>query len=683
MLRFHRAPVVWVCAVFVANVSGKVRTIDPDPQFAMQWGLHNTGQFIGGQTGIVGADIRAVEAWNIHPGSSSVVVAVVDAGVDPHPEFADRLLEGYVPAGVGGDLRNTLDTGLHGTHVAGIIGATTGNGAGIAGICSDVWLMPVRVLNDTSGSQATTASGIFWAVDHGADVVVVPLSFSSPPSQLLVDAVAYAVANDVVVIAPAGNNGDSEVACPARIEGCLAVTATTNRDEFAADVSNYGAQVDLSAPGWEILSTSRGGDYEYQSSAAVATGFVGGVAALVRSFAPQLSAAQVAQLLIDTADDLGSGGWDVYFGAGRLNAWRALDTAPAPALRIERVDPLPETVTPGVWTSFVIRVADGAEAVESAALHYRGGAAEFVTTPLARLRDGDFAVELPPIPCGATLEYYFSAAGSGRSIITDPFDAPDGVHSAYAIRQEVLLYDDFEEDRGWTTLPEGALNSEGAWIRVVPVGTTGGSPSGPVQPAYDYSTDAGQFCFVTGQDEGGKEGSADVDGGPVRLLSPVISLNGLDAEVSYARWFFSFSGELDELVVEMSRDAGASWTEVETVETNRAWIHRSFYLSNFPHVAGDQLQIRFTTSDLNGPSLTEAAIDEFRVRAIQCSSSPAKGDYDGSLSINLTDFGALTWCMTGPEAPLVNDWCAVLDFDDDGDVDLTDYRAFLLVFGGN
>ncbi len=108
--------------VFAVPAQAAAEVIPNDPHFQLQWGLKNTGQTIKEQTGTVGADVRATVAWELHAGTSSVVVAIVGRGIDPHPEFADRLLEGHATVG---DPFDTLDTCPHDTHLAGIIAAAT------------------------------------------------------------------------------------------------------------------------------------------------------------------------------------------------------------------------------------------------------------------------------------------------------------------------------------------------------------------------------------------------------------------------------------------------------------------------------------------------------------------------------------------------------------------------------
>jgi len=350
-----------------------------------------------------------------------------------------------------GDPFDTLDACPHDTHLAGIIAAATSNSVGVAGLNGRAWLLPVRVLDGCVGTKSATAEGIRWAVDHGADVILAAVQFSQGTDELA-DAVAYAASDDVVVIAPVGSAGNNEVAYPATFDGCLAVSATTNQDTLS-EASNYGPEVDLAAPGNGIWSTWTDGGYAYQQPArdtASASAFVAGITALVRSYAPQLSALEVTQILIDSADDLGEPGWDMYFGAGRVNAKRALELATPPVMRFEHVEQLPTTVPPGATSSFVIRIVGEGQTVvaDSASLFYRSDSQEFASKPLTPLGQDLFVVELPSVTCDSTLEYYLAAAGNGGTEVTDPLGAPARLHVAGAIHAETLFEDDFEEDWG-------------------------------------------------------------------------------------------------------------------------------------------------------------------------------------------------------------------------------------------
>jgi type VII secretion-associated serine protease mycosin len=286
-----------------------------DPYYSSQWGLPKIG---------------APAAWNTTRGSSSVVVAVVDTGVDlDHPDLASRIdvANGYDFVGhspVAND-----DNG-HGTHVAGIVAATANNGVGVAGTAPDCRILPVKVLDASGrGSTLDVADGIRWAVAKGAEVINLSLASTAPDSYTR-SAVAYALASNVVVVAAAGNDGSSAGASyPAAYPGVVGVGAS-NASDFRASFSNYGSGLDVTAPGVDIMSAEtpldRGLYYGQKSGTSMASPFVAGVAALVRSQNPTLFQSRIAAHLQATAQDLGTPGFDYQYGWGLVRADLAVQT---------------------------------------------------------------------------------------------------------------------------------------------------------------------------------------------------------------------------------------------------------------------------------------------------------------------------------------------------------------------
>ena len=660
-----------------------------DPYFHFQWSLENTGQDFEGGPGLPGADVDALRAWQVHAGSSSVLVAIVGSGVNPHLEFADRLLTGRATIG---DLYNTFDSCQLGTHAAGIVAAKRNNGAGIAGIAGDVLLLPVRTQEACAGTpvvevRRATAEGIVWAADQGADIILVLLAFSDG-NQALADAVSYAAAQGALLVGPSGNGGNvDEVGFPAAYDECVAVSATTAMDEAWPD-SNFGVELDVSAPGADILSTWADSNYEYRSSTASAAALVAGTAALMLSYAPHLTPAQIRQYIVDSADGLGQVGWPAPYDVGRLNAGAALEMTAVvspPALRFEHVEPTPETFIPGEPTEVSLRVVGVAEEIQdgSAVVRYREKAlrrampTQFQERAGTALGDGLYSFALPALPCQATMEYWMAAVGTGGTEVSDPLNAPTTVYAATATLEAIAFEDDFEGDGGWSTESEGD-DTTGAWTRVEPVGTS-------AQPGFDFSPGAAGYCYVTGQHLAGPgDGSNDVDGGPVRLISPSIALDAPDAEVSYACWFHSTDGEPDRLTVEVTYDDGTAWILAEEIPATEGWEVHGFRLSELPGAIGNQFRVRFSTSDLPGlgDSLTEAAVDEVRVRAIQC--VPAEGDFDGNGRVELDDYRNFASCLVElpAEGAGLGVGCGVFDLNGTGRVDLGDFQRFQNVFGG-
>jgi subtilisin family serine protease len=265
-------------------------------------------------------------AWDINTGRESISIAIVDSGVDAgHPD-----LEGQVRVGdnFSTDLDNDDDFG-HGTHVAGIAGASTNNNQGIAGVDWAADLLSVKVLNGNGVGTATAISkGVRYATDQGVRIINLSLG-ASTFSQALADAVVYAQERGVLVIAAADNQASTTLTYPGALPGVVAVGASTPSDALAS-FSNYGTWVDLLAPGTGIISTwprakSNGVPYEVEDGTSMATPLVSGIAALVWSENPYLSAQGVARRLSATADPVQGGG---IVAGGRVSAERALSGLP-------------------------------------------------------------------------------------------------------------------------------------------------------------------------------------------------------------------------------------------------------------------------------------------------------------------------------------------------------------------
>lgn len=280
-------------------------------------------------------------AWDITKGSSDVVVAVLDTGV---AQSAPDLAETNFVAGwdfINGDDDPVDDEG-HGTHVTGTIAQSTDNAIGVAGIAPNTSIMPVKVLDGAGrGDAASLASGLYWATDEGAHVINMSLSWSScyDPGDPVYEAIAYANANGVTLVAAAGNDGLSCVNYPAAYEEVIAVGATDFKEKKAY-YSSYGTALDLTAPGGDVrVDRNRDGvvdgilqqtfdtdGYAYflYQGTSMASPHVAGVAALLIAEDLTKGPAEVRHILESTAEDKGDVGWDSVYGHGLLDAFAAL-----------------------------------------------------------------------------------------------------------------------------------------------------------------------------------------------------------------------------------------------------------------------------------------------------------------------------------------------------------------------
>src|ERR1043166_5216178 len=316
-----------------------------DTYFGSQWQFHNTGQ----TGGVSGADIQASDAWDVTTGSSSVTVAIVDAGVDiTHPEFAGRLVTGYdATDGSNNSQPNAAES--HGTACAGLALAAGNNGSGVAGVAWTAKLMPVRVSSNGITTDTQLADGILTAAFRGASVVSCSWE-GGTPSPTLEFAINSALKNGragkgCVVVFASGDAGGG-VGYPARLPGVISVGAT-NASDVRWSYSNFGPELTMVAPSGNHLtgaglwttdnrgsaganpgSASLGdaaGDYTNQfDGTSAACPLVAGAAALALSVNGDLTASQVQATLTASATDLGAPGRDDQYGAGRLNVRAAL-----------------------------------------------------------------------------------------------------------------------------------------------------------------------------------------------------------------------------------------------------------------------------------------------------------------------------------------------------------------------
>jgi subtilisin family serine protease len=318
-----------------------------DPRFNEQWALANDGQ----SGGKAGADISAMQAWASTTGSETVVVAVLDSGVDYNHEdlvnniwrrpasvapYQDRTIglvedeQGYNAIDNSGD---PFDDNGHGTHCAGIIGAEGDNNLGIAGVNWKVQIMPLKFMNAGGfGNTKDAIEAINYVINRkraGVNVRVINASWGSTMrSRALEDVIRKANDAGILFVAASGNattNNDRRPHYPSSyaLPNVISVAAL-DRSDGLAQFSNYGARtVHIGAPGKDILSTWLGGEYESKSGTSMATPVVAGVAALVVAANPDLSVTELRAVLLKSVDPISSLKGKVLTG-GRINAAKAL-----------------------------------------------------------------------------------------------------------------------------------------------------------------------------------------------------------------------------------------------------------------------------------------------------------------------------------------------------------------------
>ena len=360
-------------------------TVPNDPDLDKQYAVYNTGQIVSGQTGVAGADIQTVDAWDITTGTGSVIVAVLDTGVDySHPELQSQMWDGSDCLDTNGDplgdcihgydFSNSDDkdpfpsSNNHGTHLAGIIGAVGNNGIGVAGINWDVQIMAVR----SSGlTTAELVQGIYFATHNGADVINASWGWSGTTcdAALVLDEALYeAIAQfPGLFVGAAGNNNRNhdgvnwyastdyghETNCWEALPNVINVAMSDNRDQLSSN-TDFGINVDIAAPGTSVYSTSLGTNYVYKTGTSMSTPYVAGVAALAWDFRPDLSVTELREVLRTQGDCIPSMAGKLTTGSPpycdnggtRLNAYGVLASLAHPTVTALAAYTGPDRTTP-------------------------------------------------------------------------------------------------------------------------------------------------------------------------------------------------------------------------------------------------------------------------------------------------------------------------------------------------
>jgi len=276
-----------------------------DPSYASQYHLKR---------------IQADLAWDFHTGTSAATIAIVDTGVDiQHPDLSGKIVAGY--DFVNNDTNADDDQG-HGTHCAGIATATGNNGLNGTGVSWGARIMPVKVLSSTgSGTTANIIKGVDFAKNNGAHIISMSLG-GGGYTQAFQDSITSAWNAGKIIIAAAGNNGNTTVQYPANYANVLSVASTDSADAKSS-FSTYGTWVDVAAPGSSIYSTANGGGMTTMSGTSMATPVVAGLAALLKSKNTAASNATIVNRITGTADAItGTGSYWIH---GRVNAYRAVN----------------------------------------------------------------------------------------------------------------------------------------------------------------------------------------------------------------------------------------------------------------------------------------------------------------------------------------------------------------------
>jgi subtilisin family serine protease len=338
-----------------------------DPQLGSQWNLSKIG---------------AAQGWNATTGTGQTIVAVIDTGVDyTHPDLAANIWTNTLDPATGGlhgydfsaNDTNPMDETGHGTHVAGIIGATGNNGVGVTGVDQHAKIMALRFMDaNGNGYTSDAVRAIDYAIRHGAKILNNSWD-GSAPDPTLAAAIERARAAGVIVVVAAGNetaNNDTTASYPAtyaRQSDNVVVVASTNSSDGLSSFSNYGVQtVKIAAPGESILSTALGGGYITKTGTSMATPVISGALALLWDLHPTWSYSQVLAKLTTSVDTVGGLSGKVTT-AGRINLAKLLDaSATAPPVTTPPVTVPPVTSPPPAPSTPALRWDGGGPKVTSA-----------------------------------------------------------------------------------------------------------------------------------------------------------------------------------------------------------------------------------------------------------------------------------------------------------------------------
>lgn len=349
---------------FIGEGGGKqvVQLIPNDTDWGKQWGFYNDGTF-GFGSPVVDADVDMELAWDITTGNSNVIAAILDTGTKmDHPDIYTRIWSnpGEIAGnstdddsnGYGDDIRGwdfaygdndpTDDQG-HGTNVMGILGATGNNATAYAGVDWNCQLMPIKILDAANyGYYSWWTDAFYYATDNGASVVNISAG-GSGFSTMMLDAVNYAHANNVAIVACMMNNDVVAPYYPAAYDNTIAVGSTSPDDHRTSPFpwspssgSNFGNHIDVVAPGNYIYGLHylvNNNTNTYWSGTSQAAPLVTGLCALMRGIDPSISVEDMRDILTSTAEDqVGDpsedvAGFDRYYGHGRVNAGAALNIA--------------------------------------------------------------------------------------------------------------------------------------------------------------------------------------------------------------------------------------------------------------------------------------------------------------------------------------------------------------------
>ncbi len=574
------------------------QTQAPDDLSEKLWGLNNTGQ----NGGTAGADISALEAWEVTTGDGSdngPLIAVIDTGIDyNHPDLKANLWTnpGEIPGngvdddgnGVIDDVHgynafadsgDPLDGHSHGTHCAGTIGAVGNNGEGVTGVMQNANLMAVKIFSDSGRTSADAiVRGILYSAKMGADITSNSWG-GGGRSQAIYDAFASNPALHVIAAGNSNYDNDKRDNFPSNydLDNIVAVAAT-NRHDNRASFSQWGAKnVDVAAPGRDIWSTVPGG-YGNKSGTSMATPHVSGVAGLIASAFPDASPLEIKDRLIYGSDRVDSL-TDISVSDGRVNAAASLEddsVAPGTPSRFS----LSGLSTRGIDVSWNIPGDDGDQ----------GNAASMVELRVDSKAINDDNYSEAPVYATAGGGNVGDTASVNYSVVPSEVDRP----VFFAAQAVDNVGNRSELARGITVIPAADLELAEDFDGQQPVFTASGN-------FRQVEAEGRGKVFVSTPTEGDAEPTS-------ALTSPALNLEGKkNAYLKFEAKTNLYWG--NNASVEVSED-GENWTSVSRLDRRGDWAEHGVDLSAFD---GKSIQVRFKVDTRNGKTREGLSLDNVKV----------------------------------------------------------------------
>lgn len=675
--------------------------IPDDVLFARQWGLHAKGQDIfvgtplGGGPGVTNDfDVDAPEAWDVTMGDPSIIVAVLDSGVQrDHPDMVVPLGMDFTGDGIDGSPVYACDN--HGTIVAGVVGATANNGIGIAGLAPGCTIASAKVFipeilnppctNELVGSTTWLINALSWAEDIGARVTV--NSYHTVSSALLNTKFLQTHVDGMVHFSSTGNDPNASVGYPGNLSVVAAVAALDPITADLADFATFGPGIAFGAPGVSVLTTDRSGDdgvfdtstggtgnWVFSQGSSLAVPFAAGVAALVLSQDPTFSSDDVMTILQQSATDMGDVGYDETYGYGFVNAYAAVMLAseyrpPFPPFNdnCAQAIPIGEGVHP-----FSTHHSTNEDSIEETGCFPGFLLAYDIWYEYTASFTGMARIDLCDSDYDGTLVVYDGADCSSDVLICadDECGFSAGPRTAFPVQKDnsyliriggfdspgsgvmaIDQLDDVANDECLNALPI----QEGDHL----IDTLGTTTDGPMLPP--SCEEGAGLSFVSDiwfvyQPE--CRGTATID----------MCESDFDTRVAVYEGSSCF-GEL----LACNDDAGCgpfpfvsrSFLEFD-VDPFEAYLLR---IGGFNNVGQGML------------SLSVMPTDDVDCHKDSLADDCQLGDFDGDGTVGTDDYASWNKCVTGPSPVGFTTCCRQFDLDGDDDVDLVDFGRFQLIFG--